>query len=96
MQPELPPGANSAKLFEDKTPNAIILNRILLNSLHIAWHDDLVPQDGSDLIDIVVPLCQAARSSWRTSVRHGAHIHLQDLPRMTKKLVKANDATTGR
>jgi len=33
MQPELSPGASCTKLFEDKTPNAIILNRILRSVL---------------------------------------------------------------
>ena len=73
MQPELPPGANSTKLFEDKTPNAIILNRILLNSLHIAGHDDLVPQDGNDLIDMIVLLSRKLLSVWMHLQAYQAH-----------------------
>ena len=49
MEPDLPPGTNTTRLFEDKTPNALILNRILLNSLNVAAHDDLAPPDGKDL-----------------------------------------------
>src|SRR5690349_5109380 len=64
MELELPPGASAAKLFEDKTPNAIILNRILLNSLHVAAHDDLTPADGSDLIDLILVLSRKLLSVW--------------------------------
>ena len=73
MLPELPPGTGSTKLFEDKTPNAIILNRILLNSLHIAGHDDLVAQDGSDLIDMIVLLSRKLLSVWTHQQAYQAH-----------------------
>jgi hypothetical protein len=58
---------------EDKTPNAIILNRILLNSLHIAGHDDLVQQDGSDLIDMIVLLSRKLLSVWTHLQAYEAH-----------------------
>ena len=64
MEPELPPGASATKLFEDKTPNATILNRILLNSLNVAAHDDLPDADGSDLIDLIVLLSRKLLSVW--------------------------------
>ena len=54
----------ATKLFEDKTPNAIILNRILLNSLNVAAHDDLVDADGRDLIDLIVLLSRKLLSVW--------------------------------
>jgi hypothetical protein len=73
MEPDLPPGANATKLFEDKTPNAIILNRVLLNSLHIARHDDLVAQDGSDLIDMIVLLSRKLLSVWMHQQAYQAH-----------------------
>jgi len=64
MEPDLPPGANATKLFEDKTPNAIVLNRILLNSLNVAAHDDLAQPDGSELIDLIVLLSRKLLSVW--------------------------------
>ena len=64
MEPVLPPGAGATKLFEDKTPNAIILNRILLNSLNLAAHDDLASGDGSELIDLIVLLSRKLLSVW--------------------------------
>jgi hypothetical protein len=64
MEPELP-GTSATKLFEDKTPNAIILNRILLNSLNIAAHDDLQQADGSELIDLTVLLSRKLLSVWK-------------------------------
>jgi hypothetical protein len=64
MEPELPPGVSATKLFEDKTPNAIILNRILLNSLNVAGHDDLDQVDGSELIDLIVLLSRKLLSVW--------------------------------
>ena len=64
MEPELPPGMGATKLFEDKTPNAIILNRILLNSLNVAAHDDLAQPDGSELIDLIVLLSRKLLSVW--------------------------------
>src|SRR5262245_24553782 len=64
MEPDLPTGTNSTKLFEDKTPNAIILNRILLNSLNVAAHDDLAQPDGSELIDLIVLLSRKLLSVW--------------------------------
>jgi len=65
MEPELPPGTSATKLFEDKTPNAIILNRILLNSLNVAAHDDLEQADGSELIDQIVLLSRKLLSVWK-------------------------------
>jgi len=64
MEPDLATGTNATKLFEDKTPNAIILNRILLNSLNVAAHDDLAQTDGSDLIDLIVLLSRKLLSVW--------------------------------
>lgn len=64
MEPELPPGTSATKLFEDKTPNAIILNRILLNSLNVAAHDDLEQPDESELIDLIVLLSRKLLSVW--------------------------------
>jgi hypothetical protein len=64
MEPELPSGASATKLFEDKTPNAIILNRILLNSLNVAAHDDLADAEGSELIDLIVLLSRKLLSAW--------------------------------
>jgi hypothetical protein len=65
MEPELPPGTSATKLFEDKTPAAIILNRILLNSLNIAAHNDLEQADGSELIDLTVLLSRKLLSVWK-------------------------------
>lgn len=67
MEPELPPGTSATKLFEDKTPNAIILNRILLNSLNVAAHDDLEQAEGSELIDL---MCSFRESSCRCGRLH--------------------------
>ena len=64
MEPDLPPGTTATKLFEDKTPNAIILNRILLNSLNVAALDDLEQTDGSELIDLIVLLSRKLLSVW--------------------------------
>ena len=69
MEPELPPGTTATKLFEDKTPNAIILNRILLNSLNVAAHDDLEQAEGSELIDLIVLLSRKLLSVW-------THLHV--------------------
>jgi len=55
MEPDLPTGTNATKLFGDKTPNAIILNRILLN---------LAQPDGSELIDLIVLLSRKLLSVW--------------------------------
>lgn len=65
MPLDLPPGVGVTKLFEDLTPNRIILNRILLNSLEIARHDDLSDQDGSELIDLIILLSRKLLSVWR-------------------------------
>jgi len=73
MEQELPSGAGATKLFEDKTPNAIILNRILLNSLHVAAHDDLADADGSDLIDLIVLLSRKLLSVWTHLQAYQAH-----------------------
>lgn len=73
MEPELPVGMGATKLFEDKTPNAIILNRILLNSLNVAAHDDLSQADGSDLIDLIVLLSRKLLSVWTHLQAYQAH-----------------------
>src|SRR5918992_6250745 len=83
MEPELPPGVSATKLFEDKTPNAIILNRILLNSLNVAGHDDLDHADGSELIDLIVLLSRKLLSVW-------THLHAYQ----TQERALAEQATT--
>lgn len=80
MEPDLPPGTGATKLFEDKTPNTIILSRILLNSLHVAAHDDLAEQDGSDLIDLIVLLSRKLLSVW---------MHLQAYQAQERALAEA-------
>lgn len=57
MEQELPSGA--IKLFESKTSNAIILNRIPLNSLHVAPHDDL-----ADATEVISSISCGHRSVW--------------------------------
>src|SRR5262249_20582850 len=73
MESELPPGTSATKVFEDKTPNAIILNRILLNSLNVAAHDDLEPAEGSELIDQIVLLSRKLLSVWKHLQAYQAH-----------------------
>jgi hypothetical protein len=73
MEPDLPPGTQATKLFEDKTTNAIILNRILLNSLNVAAYDDLADADGRDLIDLIVLLSRKLLSVWTHLQAYQAH-----------------------
>ena len=64
MQQDPPLGVTSTKLFEDKTPNRVILSRVLLNSIEIAQGTDLSNEDGSDVIDLVVLLSRKLLSVW--------------------------------
>jgi hypothetical protein len=60
-----PPGTTAVMVFNDPTPNTVILNRIVRNSIHIAQHTDLERQEGSDAIDVVLVLARKLLSVWR-------------------------------
>ena len=58
-------GTNSTMLFNDKTPNAVILHRILLRSINIRNCTDLSQEEGSDLIDLTVLSSRKMLSVWK-------------------------------
>lgn len=68
-------GQNATMLFHDRTPNAIILNRILLRSLDLARHTDLMQEEGSEFIDLVVLISRKMLSVWRHLEAYRAEEH---------------------
>lgn len=60
-----PTGQNATMLFHDQTPNAIILNRMLLRSLDLSRHTNLTQPEGSEFIDLVVLISRKVLSVWK-------------------------------
>jgi hypothetical protein len=58
-------GQNATLMFHDRTPNAIILNRILLRSIELAECADLSQDEGGEFIDLVVLLSRKMLSVWK-------------------------------
>jgi hypothetical protein len=71
--PDLPlTGQNATLLFHDRTPNAIILNRVLLRSIELAKCTDLSREESSEFIDLVVLLSRKMLSVWKHMEAYGA------------------------
>jgi hypothetical protein len=71
--PDVPlTGQNPTLLFHDRTPNAIILNRVLLRSIELAQCTDLSREEGSEFIDLVVLLSRKMLSVWKHMEAYGA------------------------
>jgi hypothetical protein len=81
-------GSKAVKLFTDKTPNAIILSRILARSLDFIHCTDLRKEESHDFIDLVVLISRKMLSVWS---------HLQayktEEQRLREKLWANPDAT---
>jgi hypothetical protein len=66
MAVEFPaPGFTAVMVFDDKTPNSIILNRIVKNSFALADHTDLSPEETNDLRDLVILIARKMLSVWK-------------------------------
>jgi len=59
-----PPGFDAVMVFDDKTPNNVILNRIVANSFSLAAHTDLSNEEGNDLRDLVILIARKMLSVW--------------------------------
>ena len=60
-----PPGFTAVMVFDDKTPNTIILNRIVKNSFALAAHTDLSTVEVNDLRDLVILIARKMLSVWK-------------------------------
>jgi hypothetical protein len=63
---ETPPGFTAALVFDDPTPNAVILNRINRRPLEIAGTcTDLNREEANDFIDLVMLISRKMVSVWK-------------------------------
>src|SRR5437867_8602408 len=79
-QMEPPPGYTAALVFDDPTPNAIVLNRINRQAFEVAARfTDLNEYEKNDLIDLVMLISRKMVSVWK---------HLQAYHAEEKRLVE--------
>ena len=60
----LPPGTSAVMVFTDKTPNTIILRRIVVRSFELVRCTDLEPEETSDFLDLVILIARKMLSVW--------------------------------
>ena len=60
----LPPGTTPVMVFADKTPNTIILHRVIVRSFDLLRCTDLKPEESSDVLDLVIFIARKMLSVW--------------------------------
>lgn len=61
-----PPGFTAVLLFDDPTPNAVIVSRIARRMFEIAAnHTDLGKEEGNDFLDLVILIARKMVSVWK-------------------------------
>lgn len=64
--PDLPPGFTAVSVFDDPTPNTIILHRIVLPATRISsQYTDLTTNEANDVLDLVFLIARKMASVWK-------------------------------
>ena len=84
----LPPGTSAVMVFTDKTPNTIILHRIVVRSFDLIRCTDLKPEETSESLDLVILIARKMLSVWN----HLQAYHAEEA-RLREKFWKDPDAT---
>jgi hypothetical protein len=56
-----PPGFTAVLVFDDKTPNNVILSRIVKHTFALAAHTNLSTQEMEDLRDLVILIARCSQ-----------------------------------
>jgi hypothetical protein len=62
--PIVPPGYTAVLVFDDKTPNTIILKRIVEHSFSLLQYTDLKPEEANDFIELILLIARKMLSVW--------------------------------
>ena len=83
--PLAPAGYTAVLVFDDKTPNTIILKRIVEHSFSLPQYMDLKPEEANDSIELILPPAREMLSVWNHFQAYQKEVGLSSWKVMTKE-----------